>query len=214
MIVGWVVLVVLVNTKLTIPHNNKKIYLASKSPRRRDLLKQINVDFEVLEIDILEEVRDGEDFFSYSQRICMDKSVVAWKYLIDNNLPLMPVLTADTEVVLDDIVLGKPKDYADAFLMWQKLSGRKHLVLTTVTLKYNSFEKTVTQTSWVYFDKVSDEEIHSYLKMNNYIDKSGSYGINSYAAQFIQKIDGCFYSIMGLPLNIVRNMLKELFVVI
>lgn len=190
--------------------NISKIYLASKSPRRRELLAQMGVEFEVLAIDIPEEVAPDENYFSYSQRICQEKAIAAWTHLQQNSLSIHPVLTADTEVVFNDEVLGKPADYDAAFAMWRKLAGNRHLVITTTTLKYFDFAKTVTSESWVYFDELTDAEIHTYLKTGDYRDKSGSYGIQSYAGQFIKKIDGCFYSIMGLPLNTVRHLLQEL----
>ncbi|MDD3267325.1 MAG: Maf family protein [Burkholderiales bacterium] len=190
--------------------NTSKIYLASKSPRRRELLEMININFEIISIDIPEEVQDKEDYLSYSRRICEEKANAATKHVVENNLPIYPILTADTEVVIDDEVLGKPENYDAAFKMWQKMRGRNHLVITTVTLKHDDFMQTISNESKVYFDNVSDEEIHNYLATGNHEDKSGSYGIQSYAGQFIQRIDGCFYSIMGLPLNTVRNLLKDL----
>lgn len=193
--------------------NNKitsKIYLASKSPRRKELLTQIGINFEILAIDIPEEVHANEDYQSYSTRICNEKSLAAWNYIVEHNLEPHPVLTADTEVVLGNEVLGKPINYNDAFKMWKKLAGNKHLVITTITLRYQNFTYTSSAESWVYFDELSDDEIHNYLATGDYKDKSGSYGIQSYAGQFIQKIEGCFYAIMGLPLNQVRKAMQEL----
>lgn len=187
-----------------------KIYLASKSPRRRELLTQIGVEFEILTIDIPEEVAVGEGYLTYSLRVCQEKAQAGWNYMLAHSLSIHPILTADTEVVYQDEVLGKPENYAAAFEMWRKLAGQKHLVITTVTLKYFEFEKSVTSQSWVYFDELSDDEIHAYLETGDYKDKSGSYGIQSFAGQYIQKINGCFYSVMGLPLNAVRNLRKEL----
>lgn len=187
-----------------------KIYLASKSPRRRELLAMIGVKFDLLEIDIPEEVHANEGFRDYSTRICNEKAEAAWQYIHENNLELRPVLTADTEVVFNNVVFGKPLDYADAFRMWRILAGNHHLVITTVTLKYKDFHKTVSSESLVYFDTMTDDDIHAYLATGDYMDKSGAYGIHTFAGQFIQKIDGCFYSIMGLPLNTVRNLLAEL----
>lgn len=187
-----------------------KIYLASKSPRRKELLQQAGFEFEVLSIDIPEEVKHGEGFRNYSVRICNEKADFAWNYVIDHKLPLYPILTADTEVVFENKVLGKPADYNDAFRMWKMYSGSSNLVITTITLRYKSFSQTKTCESLVYFDNVSDADIHAYLATGDYKDKSGGYGIQSYAGQFIKKIDGCFYSIMGLPLNAVRELLQGL----
>lgn len=190
--------------------NTSKIYLASKSPRRRELLTQMGVPFEVLAIDIPEEVALGEDYLSYSRRISKEKAEAGWDHIFTHNLAVHPVLTADTEVVHNNEVLGKPADYAAAFKMWQRLRDDRHLVITSLTLKYEDFCKTLTRESWVHFDFVSDDEINRYLATGDYKDKSGSYGIQSFAGQFIKKIDGCFYSIMGLPLNAVRQLLQEL----
>ena len=187
-----------------------KIYLASKSPRRRELLAQMGVEFEVLAIDIPEEVAENENYLDYSKRICMEKARAGWNEMLQQNLVICPILTADTEVVLGNEVLGKPADYSAAFKMWRRLAGQKHLVITSLTLKYAEFERTETRESWVHFDELSDDEIHTYLATGDYKDKSGSYGIQSFAGQFIKKIDGCFYSIMGLPLNAVRQLMSEL----
>ena len=187
-----------------------KIYLASKSPRRAELLTQMGVNFEILSFDIPEIVAEGETPFNYSQRICREKAEAGWQYMVEHKLPTLPILTADTEVIYQEQVLGKPVDYDDAFRMWRMFAGDRNLVITSVTLKYHDFEKTVTSQSWVHFDQLSDAEIHAYLATGDYKDKSGAYGIQSLAGQYIQKIDGCFYAIMGLPLNVVRNLLQEL----
>ena len=187
-----------------------KIYLASKSPRRAELLTQMGVNFEILSFDIPEIVAEGETPFDYSQRICREKAEAGWQYMVEHKLPTLPILTADTEVIYQEQVLGKPIDYDDAFRMWRMFAGDRNLVITSVTLKYHGFEKTVTSQSWVHFDQLSDAEIHAYLATGDYKDKSGAYGIQSLAGQYIQKIDGCFYAIMGLPLNVVRNLLQEL----
>jgi len=190
--------------------NTSKIYLASKSPRRRELLAMMGIKFDLLEIDIPEEVNEDEGFRDYSTRICNEKAEAAWQHILENNLLQMPVLTADTEVVFNNIVFGKPVDYDDAFRMWRTLAGNHHLVITTITLKYKDFHKTVSSESLVYFDEMTDKDIHAYLATGDYKDKSGAYGIHTFAGQFIQRIDGCFYSIMGLPLNAVRHLFADL----
>jgi septum formation protein len=193
--------------------NNKtisKLYLASKSPRRSELLKQIGIDFEIIAIDIPEEVQANENYRNYSKRICEEKSTAASTYIKAHNLVELPVLTADTEVIIHDEILGKAANYNEAFKMWKKLINNKHLVITTITLSYQDFIYTASSESLVYFDEVSDKEIHNYLATGDYKDKSGSYGIQSYAGQFIQRIDGCFYSIMGLPLNKLRLAIQKL----
>lgn len=187
-----------------------KIYLASKSPRRRELLEQMGVEFEVLPLDTPEEILPNETAIDYSIRVTMDKLDAAWNKVINDKLAIFPVLCADTEVVLDGQVLGKPQDYAAAFAMIRNYSGRSHLVITSVGLKYNDFEKIATQKTIVTFSDISDDEISKYLETGNYKDKSGGYGIQSYIGQFISEINGCFYSVMGLPLNTVRKLLQSL----
>lgn len=122
---------------------------------------------------------------------------------------ILSVLCADTEVVLDQEILGKPLDYQHAFSMLKSYSGRSHQVITSVGLKNLAYEKIVTNTTTVYFASMSDDDIHHYLATGNYKDKAGSYGIQSAIGQFIYRIDGCFYSVIGLPLNTVRELLMD-----
>lgn len=189
-----------------------KIYLASKSPRRKDLLAQMGVDFEMLHVDIPEIIASNETPEMYSERITEDKLDAAWKQILKEKLSLMPVLCADTEVILDNIILGKPRNYQDAFNMLKSYSGRSHQVITSVGVKYFDYQKVVVNITTVSFAIMTDENIHHYLEMEDYKDKSGSYGIQSYIGQFISKIEGCFYSVMGLPLNTTRELLEQTFI--
>lgn len=187
-----------------------KIYLASQSPRRRELLELMDVPFETLAIDTPEIVLAGEAPQDYSVRVTHEKLHAAWEKITDLHLQPMPVLCADTEVILDDVILGKPRDENDAFQMIKSYAGRTHEVLTSVGLTYYEYHKIETVKTFVTFSPISDEEIHHYLNSGNYKDKSGGYGIQSYIGQFICHIEGCFYSVMGLPLNQVRTMLNDL----
>lgn len=187
-----------------------KIYLASKSPRRRELLIQMGIDFERLLVDAPEELEPNETAEMYSIRVTEEKLAVAWKKIIDEHLTIMPVLCADTEVILDERILGKPRNYQDAFNMLKSYSGRSHRVITSVGVKYFDYHKVVMNTTHVTFAVMSDEDIHRYLDIGDYEGKSGSYGIQSYIGQFICHIEGCFYSVMGLPLNTVRELLAHL----
>ena len=181
-----------------------KIYLASKSPRRKELLTQMGVDFTILLTDIPEQINPDESPHAYSQRITADKLTASWDKIIADELTPLPVLCADTEVVLDDNILGKPDSYDDAFHMLKSYSGRSHEVITSLGVQYFDFRKIITNITTVYFSSMPDEEIHRYLASGDYKDKSGSYGIQSYIGQFIRRVDGCFYSVMGLPLNSAR----------
>ena|SRR3990167_2256807 len=189
-----------------------KIYLASKSPRRRELLTQMGIDFEFLLVNTPEIIAPNETPEIYSKRITEEKLEASWKKILNEKLATMPVLCADTEVILDNIILGKPRDYHDAFNMLKSYSGRSHQVITSVGVKYFDYQKVAMNSTIVTFSTLSDEDIHRYLETSDYQDKSGSYGIQSYIGQFISKIEGCFYSVMGLPLNTTRELLKQVFI--
>lgn len=185
-----------------------KIYLASKSPRRKELLKQMRIDFEVLALDVPEELKPNETAAAYSERVVFEKLTAAWEKIVHDNLLPKPVLCADTEVVLDEEILGKPRDYEHAFQMLKRCSNRAHQVITSVGIRYDHYQQIKSHITTVYFSSMSDEAIHLYLETGNYIDKAGGYGIQSDIAQYIPRIDGCFYSVMGLPLNTVRELLS------
>lgn len=185
------------------------IYLASKSPRRRELLQQMEVPFEVLGVDTPEIVLPNEMPDVYSQRIVHEKLQAAWDRILTDNLQPRPVLCADTEVILDGRILGKPQDEADALQMIQSYRGKTHEVLTSVGLRFGDYQRVTLNKTLVTFGHISDAEILHYLKSGNYKDKSGGYGIQSYIGQFISHIEGCFYSVMGLPLHQVRILLNE-----
>lgn len=187
-----------------------KIYLASQSPRRRELLTQMEVLFELLPIDTPELVAPNESPDAYSKRITQEKLLAAWSKVLKDKLVVMPILCADTEVVLDGKILGKPQNHHDAFRMLKSYSGRNHQVITSVGLIYHDYQKIMMNTTLVTFSDISDAEINDYLDMNTYQDKAGGYGIQSYIGQFISRIEGCFYSVMGLPLNNVRELLQDL----
>lgn len=186
------------------------IYLASKSPRRKELLQQMKVPFELLTVDTPEIVRPNELPDDYSKRVTTEKCFAAWQKVINDSLPEHPILCADTEVVLGDEILGKPEGKEDAFYMLKRYSGTTHRVITSVGLIYQDNCSVRTNETFVTFAKMNDEDIRRYLDTGDYKGKSGSYGIQSYIGQFISGIQGCFYSVMGLPLNTVREMLVEL----
>ena len=187
-----------------------KVYLASKSPRRSELLSQMGIKFDILPIDVPEEIEPNETADMYSRRVTADKLNAAWDKIINNQLITLPVLCADTEVVLDQQILGKPNDYQHAFSMLKSYSGRSHQVITSVGLKYFDQQKIAINRTTVHFAIMEDTEIHQYLSTGDYKDKAGGYGIQSSISQFISRIDGCFYSVMGLPLNTVRELLMDM----
>ncbi|RBA23350.1 Maf family protein [Herminiimonas fonticola] len=195
----------------------QKIYLASKSPRRRELLRQIGVEFELLLLrdhtprgpEVSEIVLPNERAEDYVARITLEKAAFAQKTMWWRKLPQRPILAADTSVVLDGHILGKPANEAEAIEMMRALSGRTHQVLTHVAILHNEQTLQITQRSDVAFTKLSDEVIRAYCATAEPYDKAGGYGIQGQAALFIQDIAGSYSGIMGLPLYETGKLLEQ-----
>ncbi|MCU7813233.1 MAG: Maf family nucleotide pyrophosphatase [Candidatus Thiodiazotropha sp. (ex Notomyrtea botanica)] len=173
------------------------VYLASRSPRRRELLLQIGVPHKLLDIEVDESPRDGESPSDYVQRVSQDKAVAglnarkAGEYL--------PVLAADTCVVIDGLMLGKPRDRDEGIWMLQQLSGRMHEVYTAVALDNGQLE-TRLSVSQVSFRPMTPVEIAKYWERGEPADKAGGYAIQGLAAMFINDLRGSYSGVMGLPL--------------
>lgn len=187
-----------------------KIYLASKSPRRQALLHQMQISFDVLDIEVPEECIPGESPETYSLRITHEKLQGAWNAMEARHIEYRPILCADTEVILDHQIIGKPKDRNDAYRMLKNYSNREHMVLTSVGIRDKHGEHILQNKTFVKFATLTDADIEQYLNNNDYLDKAGAYGIQSSIAQFIEKINGCFYSVMGLPLHAVKTLLDDI----
>lgn len=196
-----------------------KIYLASRSPRRRELLKQIGVQFELLlfretpprSFDLDEEPHAGELPDDYVRRICTEKAELAWQRVEQRRLRRLPVLAADTTVCVDDRILGKPTDRTDAEQMLRLLSGREHRVLSAVGLQLaNRYESLVSE-STVRFRVLSDAEIRDYVISGEPMDKAGSYAIQGRAAAFIPELRGSYTGVMGLPLHETDRLLARFY---
>jgi septum formation protein len=185
-----------------------RIYLASQSPRRRELLKQIGVNFEMLLlrqdprrcVDIDETPHPDERSEDYVQRICKEKALAGWGSLRFRGLPPFPVLAADTTVRLDGIIFGKPKNSNQAAEMLRQLSGREHQVLSAVAIAMNEHVEASLSISTVRFATLSDERIHRYLLTREYLDKAGGYAIQGVAGAFVEHLSGSYSGVMGLPL--------------
>jgi septum formation protein len=198
-------------------NNQNKIYLASKSPRRRELLRQIGVDFELMllrsdparAVDVSEEVLADEDVHHYVARVAKEKGAFAFNLLLQRRQPLRPVLTADTTVTIDGEILGKPADNREAIAMLERLSGRTHQVLTSVAVHAERVAEQVTQVSNVCFAKLTPEQIRAYCATPEPYDKAGGYGIQGPAALFIEHIEGSHSGIMGLPLFETASLLRK-----
>ncbi len=185
-----------------------RIYLASQSPRRRDLLKQIGVNFEVLlmrtdprrKVDVDETPHAGEPAADYVLRVSQAKAHAGLAVLRFRNLPPAPTLAADTTVVLDDRILGKPADREEAVSMLRLLSGRQHRVLSAVAIAFDGRVEVRLSETAVTFVSLSEERIRRYVFTSEPHDKAGAYGIQGHAGAFVQRIDGSYSGVVGLPL--------------
>jgi len=184
-----------------------KLYLASKSSRRQQLLKQIGIDFEIVDADIDERWDGIENARHYVERMSLEKAQ-AGKIKLNSNTNIV-VLSADTAVVLDDKILGKAQNNEDATRMLKSLSGRMHHVYSAVTLITVAQEKTLINISRVSFRPLIDNEIENYCKTGEPIGKAGAYAIQGRAAAFIERLDGSYSGVMGLPLYETMELLKS-----
>lgn len=200
---------------------DKRIYLASQSPRRRELLKQIGVAFDVLPLrampgrmDVVEVPRDGEAAVDFAQRMATEKTASGWHAVESRRLLRFPVLGADTVVELDDAILGKPVDRADAQAMLSRLSGSVHRVHTAVALQHESRFELRLSSSTVRFATLDAAAIARYLETGEYLGKAGAYGIQGRAGAFVTHIEGSYSGIMGLPLHEAAELLRAFGVVV
>lgn len=174
--------------------------LASGSPRRRELLTQAGLDFSVEVADIDETAQPGEAPAKYVQRLAVEKAQAIWLRHKDAGDAELTVLGADTTVVCDGVMLGKPVDQADARRMLEMLSGRTHQVLTGVAAITQAATVSEVEITQVFFDLIEEHELIAYLASGEPMDKAGAYGIQGYAARWIPRIEGCYFNVVGLPL--------------
>lgn len=197
---------------------DRSIYLASRSPRRRELLGHIGVKFHLLLFrnragaapDIDESPQPGEDPRDYVLRLARAKAAVGWKRMLERNLPPAPVLAADTTVALEGRIFGKPQDRADAERMLAALSGRRHEVLTAVALQFDDEMETALSVSDVQFRELAQDEIRAYVATGECDDKAGAYAIQGRAALFVAEIRGSQSGIVGLPLYETAQLLQKM----
>jgi septum formation protein len=193
------------------------IYLASRSPRRRELLAQIDVRYKLLlfrsepgrTVDVDEEPHPGELPAAYVERVARAKAEAGWISLMRRNLPRAPVLSADTTVAVDGEILAKPLDRGDAAAMLAKLSGKTHQVLTAIALKNDDALESALSVSDVTFRKLGPEEIRAYVATGESDDKAGAYGIQGHAARFVKELRGSYSGVMGLPLYETAELLQR-----
>ena len=177
---------------------DRALVLASASPRRRELLNQIGVEHRVAPVDLDESRGAGEAPPAYVVRLARDKAEAGWQRLADREREV--VLAADTAVVLGDDILGKPRDRADGLAMLLQLSGRTHQVLTAVALRDAGGVVSQLSESLVTFRPISRDEAEQYWATGEPRDKAGAYAIQGRAAVFIERIEGSYSGVMGLPL--------------
>lgn len=176
-----------------------KIYLASRSPRRGELLRQIGVDFEVLPSDIDESVAPGEAPEHYVLRLARAKAQACVEAITLRRMPPLPVLAADTTVCADGEILGKPENDAQAAAMLRMMSGRWHSVHTGVAVALGDRVEVLLCSTQVEMKTLSETEIAAYIATGEPRDKAGAYGIQGLAGAFVSRIEGSFTGVMGLP---------------
>lgn len=194
-----------------------RIWLASRSPRRGALLEQIGVEYDVIRLreadgrapDVVEVAHDGEPPQHYLERIARTKAQAGWRSVTARKLEPRPVLGADTEVILDGVVFGKPSDDAAARAMLAKLAGRRHEVATAVAIKWHEDIHFAVSTSTVEFAKLTKGTIDSYVATGEPFGKAGGYAVQGRAAAFITRIEGSYSGIMGLPLAETARLLAQ-----
>ncbi|WP_068545057.1 Maf family protein [Thalassotalea crassostreae] len=183
------------------------LFLASKSPRRQELLKLITTDFRLVEGEIEEQILTNESAQDFVLRMAIEKAQAGLKN-IDHNKDGW-VLGSDTVVVINGQVLGKPKDFSDANQMLQLLSNNKHQVLTAVAIVSLTEQFSKVVTTDVEFREISAQEIEAYWQSGEPHDKAGSYGIQGLAGKFVKRIEGSYFSVVGLPLFETECLLKQ-----
>lgn len=189
-------------------HAKPHLYLASQSPRRRELLHQIGVCHSVVKINLSEEPLVNEHASAYVQRLALEKSLAGVAAINELALPGLPVLGADTIVVCDGCILGKPHDADDCSAMLRRLSGRSHQVLTAVALSDGSKTRVMLSTTDVSFRQLDDAEISAYWQSGEPRDKAGSYAIQGLGAVFVSELRGSYSGVVGLPIEATVELLR------
>ncbi len=172
------------------------IYLASSSPRRRELLQQVGIAYRLMVPEVDESVLPGELPADYVTRLAQAKASAGWRMTAGD----APALGADTAVVIDGFILGKPRDGEDALAMLQRLNGREHEVFSAVAVCHNGRAEQTLSVSRVRFTQVDEILLHAYVSSGEPLDKAGAYAIQGRGAAFIENLNGSYSGVMGLPL--------------
>jgi septum formation protein len=189
---------------------NRRLYLASQSPRRAELLAQIGIEFGILPVSVDETVQADEAPAEYVQRLAVAKARAGWQLVQQGAFPVLPVLGADTSVVLDQQILGKPEDRAHGLAMLESLAGRSHRVMTAICMCYQQHQLQALNITEVRFRPISRPELLAYWDTGEPLGKAGGYAIQGRAAVFVESIKGSYSSVVGLPLQETYQMLLQL----
>ena len=201
-----------------------RLILASASPRRAELLRAAGYEFETVVADVDERVRDGETPAAYVRRLAGEKSAAVQSHVVSgfSRTVLGPpkgghyvprsavILGADTTVVIDGEILGKPRDDREAAAMLRRLAGRRHEVLTGVSIRRGAYEVGRVESTAVWFSALTTEDIAWYVASGEGRDKAGGYAIQGLASRFIPRIDGSYANVVGLPVSSVADLLAEI----
>jgi septum formation protein len=202
---------------MPINFRNPRIYLASRSPRRRELLAQIGIQFDTIvfrnppreDKELDETPHDGEAPVDYVQRVARAKAEHGWRIVEWRKLLPQPVLAADTTLELDGEIIGKPINAEDASRILMRLSGKTHHVLTAVSVAFEGRIESVLSVSDVRFGVLKETEIRRYIASGEPMDKAGAYGIQGGASLFVEHLAGSYTGVMGLPLFETGNLLRR-----
>ena len=186
-----------------------KVYLASASPRRKELLAQIGVPCDIHPVDLDESAIAGESPQAYVRRLAIAKAAAGWDLITALGQPPLPVIGSDTSVVFSGQTLGKPRNKADALNMLQALSGNQHTVMSAVAIQFEDRVECQLSCTEVFFKPLSLPLIERYWASGEPADKAGAYGIQGYGAAFVQRIDGSYSGVVGLPLAETISLLER-----
>ena len=193
---------------MTLDTRNPRIYLASRSPRRRELLMQVGIRFDTIAFrnppredkDVDETAHPDETPLDYVQRVARAKALHGWRIVGWRRLMPQPVLAADTTLELDGCIIGKPSDADDAIRILRRLSTKTHRVLTAVAVAFEGRLESALSVSEVRFGALDEGEIRRYVASGEPMDKAGAYGIQGHAGLFVEQLTGSYTGVMGLPL--------------
>src|SRR2546426_1760426 len=192
------------------PNSSMRLILASASPRRAELLRAAGFAFDVAVTNVDESIRAGESPQTYVRRLAAEKSAAAPNVVARAALQEIVILGADTAVVVDDDILGKPRDDEDAAAMLRRLSGRRHDVMTGISLRSGAYEVGRVEITSVEFARLTEDDIEWYVRSGEGRDKAGAYAIQGLASRFIPRIEGSYSNVVGLPVACVAELLREI----